>query len=375
MKKINIEQSGFPLSDQAKKEIEFKMREEKLVYEIKEELYCLDRYRIFFDHYNEESIHAFIDEFAKRKAYYVLNGQHLLDEEENGKLYFRNLAGHFIWQIQQKKLFDLQCLWRAGELDMEEISVTKDFLLFETQIRDCKLIDEISEVELKIFIEYILSDDYSEINHAGSWQNYERIKAGDSMLFSTVPAWYEFYDRALRKNSLHLLPNKKGDKEKFYLDLSAQSSKIISTKEKENEQPDLKFNYESLEFFIRTFEDSRMAKYFYAAEKNHPEINYNGELNEALYLLQLSDERIPVQPGVNWKEAIINAAKHFKKNKIADALQHVFDEYKIRLAAGIPFCTENDLLRQQIVKADVEKYKKQILKARQRNGEPEDFKY
>ncbi|MFI5217944.1 MAG: hypothetical protein ACHQNT_00550 [Bacteroidia bacterium] len=375
MKKIYTEQSDFLISDATRKEIDYKLKEEKLIYKIKEELYCQNGYRIFFDHYEEESTHVFIEEYAKRKAYYILNGQRILSEEERGQLYFNNLAGYFIWQIQQKKLFDLQCLWRAGKTELKKISVTKDFLLLETQIKDCKLVDEITEADLELFTEYILSGDYSEINHAGSWQNFERIKAGDKMLFSTIPSWYEFYDKANGTNGLLSLPDEKGEKEKFYLGLLKQNQANHDEKKETEEQPSLKFNYKTLDFFINTFEDKQLLKYFYAAEKNHPELNANDELNEALYLLQLSEKIIPVQKNKNWKEAVINAALQFKKKKIAEALIQVFDEYKMRLKAGIPFQTETDLLRQQIAKAKADRYKEQILKARKLNGESADFNF
>lgn len=377
MKKFYNEPIDFPVSEITKQEIEYRLTEEKLIFEIKEELYCKSRYRTFFDHYNEESIHAFIDGYARRKAFYLLNGQRILSEEETGQLYFRNLAEHYIWEIQQKKLFDLHCLWRAGQADSEAVQVTKDFLVLESTIKDCTLIDGIAEAEVKLYIDYLLSDDYADKDHAGGWQNYERIKSGDWFMFSTIPAWYEFHNAETGSGNLLSLPDSKGEKEKLYIHLleSENSEETTSGEDEITEQPSLNFNYKTIEFFINTFEDKQIVKYFYTVEKNHPEIDSNGELNEALYLLQLSDEKVPVQSNRNWKEAVINAAKQFRKKKIASALMQAFYEYKLRIKTGLPFYNETDLLRQQLIKGIVDKYKQQILKARQLNGEPADFNY
>lgn len=366
--------SELPVSDQAKQEIELKLKEEILIYQVKEELYCKGRYRIFFDHYDEESIHAFIDAYARRKAFYLLNGPQILNDEEAGQLYFRNLADHFIWEIQQKKLFNLQCLWRAGQLKIDKVEVTKDFLLLESKIKNCGLVKHITEAEMKLYIDYILSDDYADTDHVTTWQDYEYIKAGNRLLFPAVPAWYGFYDKAMETGNLLTLPDSKGEKENYYLNLLENENNDISESEKEK-QPVLELNYKSLEFFINTFEDKQIAKYFNAAEKNHHDLNQNGELDEALYLLQLSDENIAVQQNSNWKEAVINAANNFKKKKITEVLMQVFDEYKMRLKTGIPFYNENDLLRQQLIKVQVDKYKQKILKARQLNGETADFNF
>lgn len=381
MKKSPAEKFEAPLSDVAKQQLEYQIMLEKIIYQTKEELYCKGRYKSFFEHYNEETIHCFIEEYAMRKAIYLLDGEQLLKKEDARLLYFRNLTENFIWEIQQKKLFDLQCLWRAEKIKIDQVDVTKDFSYLESTIKSNLIVGSITRDELQIYIDYVLSEDYADSEHGLQWQDYESITTGNHSDLISVPAWYNYYDKVTRIGTLLNLPDIKGEKENFYVDLLKKNSTHHSTRiEQENkncngEKPALKFNYKTLEFFVTTFEDKSLIKYFTAAEKNHPELNNNFELDAALTLLGYSDEKISIQANTNWKDAVIEAAHYFKTKKIAETLLQVFDEYNLRIKAGIPFYNETDLLRQQLVYRAVNLYKKRILQARKLNGEPADFSF
>jgi len=198
---------------------------------------------------------------------------------------------------------------------------------------------------------------------------------------SGIPAWYSYFDSHIHGRSMHDLADIRGEKEFFYLELLSKKNSVtklyndVAGKINREEKPPLQFNYKTLEFFINTFEDKSLIKYFNAAEKDHPDISNNSELEEALGILKNSDEEIPVHTSRNWKDAIKEAAKYYKTNKIAEALVTVHDQYLMRIKTGLPFYNETDLARQQIVLRNVENYKKQILKARELNGEVSDFNF
>jgi hypothetical protein len=381
-KKIHTEYPDFPLSEGVKQEIEQQLLREKIIYQVKEDLYCKPRYKNFFDNYDEETIHPFVEAFAKRKAFYVMHGPDLLQKEETSQLFFHKLAENFIWEIQQKKLFDLQCLWRAEKENVKGVQVTKDFLYLEATIKNCRLIEPVTRDDLQLYADYLFSDDYSDKEHGIQWQDYDFIK-NQSLMFchSGIPAWYIFYDKQKRAMNLQDLADIKGEKEFFYLDLLNKKKSVkklyddVAAKNENDVKPPLHFNYKTLEFFINTFEDKSIVKYFYAAEKQHPDLCKNAELDEALLLLRDSDESIPVRTNRNWKDAVIEAAKHYKTKKIGEALMTVYDEYLMRIQTQLPFYDETENVRQQLVLRNVENYKKQILKARVLNGEPADFNF
>jgi hypothetical protein len=381
-KKFNLEYDDFSLPEEAKQEIEQRLLREKIIYQVKEDLYCQSRYKNFFDNYDGETIHAFVEAYAKRKAYYVMHGQDLLREEETSQLYFHSLAENFIWEIQQKKLFDLQCLWRAEKMKMKGVQVTKDFLYLEATVKSCLHIEPVTCDELQLYVDYLFSDDHCDKEHGTHWQDYDFIK-NQCLMFSNsgVTAWYLYYDKHIHSKNMHDLADIKGEKEFFYLELLSAKNSVQQlydevTGKNENEiMPPLQFNFKTMEFFINTFEDKSIIKYFYAAEKQKPDLCKNLELDEALELLRYSDENVSISSNGNWKEAVIEAAKFYKTKKIAEALMTVYDEYLLRIKTQLPFYDETDGMRQQLVLRNVENYKKQILKARELNGEPADFNF
>ena len=66
-KKNKSEYFDAPLSDIVKHEIEQHLLREKIIYQVKEDLYCNPRYKNFFENYDDETIHAFAEQYAKRK--------------------------------------------------------------------------------------------------------------------------------------------------------------------------------------------------------------------------------------------------------------------------------------------------------------------
>ena len=383
MKKIFTDEMDFHLSDSLKQDIEIQVLREKMIHATKEELYCKGRYKNFFENYDEETIHAFIDEYAKKKTHYLLNGDKLISEEENCQLYFRNLAETLIWEIQQKKLFDLQCLWRAEKIKIESIKVTRDFEYLESSIKNCNLIDAIDRDELQLYLDYILSDDYSDEKKYTRWQDYDAIKCYSLQLLpdSIIPEWYLYHYKMTESQNLLDLPDIKGEKELHYLEilrkekLHMQNHDQINHDAQSETKLPLAINYKTFEFFISTFEDKSLLKYFHAAEKFHPDLNKNSELDEALYILRIADEKVPVITNRNWKDGVIEAAKYFKTKKVAEALLVLFDEYTMRIKTNLPFNDGAETTRQQLILRNVDNYKKQILKARELKGEAADFNY
>lgn len=332
------------LSVEARKEIERIIKADELKRQYMEELHTRPCYRDFFDHYQDESVPAFIDEYAKRKAHYTIHGDIKADEQSEAELKFRHLAEKYFAEIQQKKLFDLQCLWRAGKIKLDGICSTADFAPLEFCIFSVSFLKPVTEHELNIYLDYLITDE-SAGSHDYRWQDYDSFKlAFDSNQPERIPEWYNFYDKALGTESLLSEEDKKGQEEKKWLDRQWKELNA-SESSAETGKPSLEFNYNSLEFFVYTFEDRKTIRQFMAAERFHPEIDNNRLLDEAWKLLRESDDNISITKTGNWKAALIETADRYRKQKTAECLKDLFREYQLRLKAGIPFCAgENDTL-------------------------------
>lgn len=313
---------------------------ESLVREIINELYSNARYWDFFKTFNEESVHDFITEYASRKAWYILNGERAVINKTKEGLRFREMAERCFWEIQQKKLFNVQAEWRAGVIELNGIESTRDFLCWEHAISVCPFLTPVKKQELEMYKEYLLSDSYREKSWLYSWQDYESYRT-PSPENNTLPAWYRFYDQKAGTGYLMLLPDKKGDQEKRYIKAFDESGEDESPAgasfnlQFQGDLPGLSLNYQSLDFFIRTFEGKNILRYFEAIEPTPYDSLAEAELQDALRILSKVQEAVKLPDASDWRQAVIAGAKAYKTQQIISNLDGVYEEYLFRLENGI----------------------------------------
>src|SRR4051812_37030221 len=104
----------------------YKYIEEKeaLAQKLLKELNADRRYDDFFSQYRADTIASFKEAFARHKADYLLNGAWYKKHKQKLELHWFEKAYEMLWHIQQKKLFDLQCLWRAEKITLEGVEAS-----------------------------------------------------------------------------------------------------------------------------------------------------------------------------------------------------------------------------------------------------------
>jgi hypothetical protein len=247
------------------------------------------------------------------------------------------------------------------------VEVTRDFLLLEFDIRSCDLVPPVSAEELNLYIDFLRAFPGEAGTQRARWQDYESIRAGSKT--GALPAWYAFYDDAIG-HSLLALPDLKGEKEMQYL----QGLQTGAAPEQAS-PAGLVADYKTLAFFVSTFEDKALLRYFDVMEAGHPDISGAAQLDEALQLLRESDEPVPVAAAADWQEAVIAAAQAHSVKKTAAALRAYYAEYRLRLDAGLSFTGDADPLVLDLLRDKIAVYKKNILRGRRRLDEPCDFNY
>lgn len=346
---------------------------ETLVREIINELYANARYWDFFKSFDEDSVHDFISEYASRKAWYQINGELILKKRSNDALRFREMAERCFWEIQQKKLFNLQAEWRAGLIDLENITVTKDFLCWENAIALCSFLEPVTQAEFNLYLDYLDSGTYAEKSWIYSWQDFELFRNNTSS-GEVMPAWYQYYDKKMGTGYLMLLPDKKGEQEKRYYETwrSAQKDYQISEDYREefnSRSPVLSSNYQTLDFFIRTFESPRLLKIFQSVEPCPENAVAEAELHDAIRLLRSAQEPVPVSQSGDWKEAIKGAASRFRIQNIRSNLKSIFEEYRLMLTSGIIPNDHSNRFEYEERLSEALTYRERILEGRGLIGE------
>ena len=344
-------------------------RYEEIVRDTIRELYSNARYWEFFKTFNEESVHDFITEYASKKAYYLLNGERILAKREREQFRFRDLAEQCFWEIQQKKLFNMQAEWRAGLIEIDGIEVTRDFLCWEKAISRCPFLEPVKSSEVDLYMDYLESGNYSEKNWFYNWQDYEAFGLSHSGQ-DVTPSWYKYYDSKNGTDYLMMLPDKKGNQEKEYLKVWREKNSGYNVDGINEEEflsgngPSLYINFETLDFFIRTFENKNLLEYFKAAENKPENSATDAELQDAFRILNRANETVKLPEDPDWRQAVIRGAAAYKTKRILANLPYVFDDYLFRKKTGIAFSDNEDeaLYKEHVAFAAI--FKQQVNEGR-----------
>ncbi|PJJ48537.1 hypothetical protein [Hymenobacter chitinivorans] len=196
----------------------------------------------------------FLERYATERASALVDGRSFWDINQREEADLVQEATERLWEIQQRKLFELQCRWRAEEvrLPAELVVLSQDFERWGARIEQCPLVPPIAAAEVESYLAYLLSDACTDADDDSGrpreWQNYERFRryllleaegqdpeqvrreAGRNpepglgglmgMLadfFLDYPAWYAHCDAVAGPPNLVLyLPDLRGEKEEYY---------------------------------------------------------------------------------------------------------------------------------------------------------------
>lgn len=202
----------------------------ELATEIDQDVRTNPRYDEFFAPYQPKVREDFVRYYVRDKLMWLRFGD-FYERQLTGQLtQFEREAYTRLWDIQQKKLFDLQCQWRAEQVQVPGVQLSCDFEDLSFGIENCAVLPPISEDELALYLRFVEQCNYEEdlLDRWGSrfsWQRYEDVKlayADDDenshWPVEEVPQWYLYHNQHTGNERLLQLPDVRGEKEKRYLD-------------------------------------------------------------------------------------------------------------------------------------------------------------
>ncbi len=338
----------------------------------------------YFEQFSPESVKSFLDSYFVYKNLWVEYGAMYSKMMEDDSIHWVSKASEYLELIQQKKLFDLQCLWRAEKIELPDVQLTFDFKIWEENVFNCPFLEPITLDEIELMQQFLCQDNAdTEMGWFDGWQDYEEIKEAYNTDNSNrnFPDWYDFYNGRKGTGVYMLLPDIRGDKEEFYLDIWRASKKEEWAEQQrqhiQNQPAQKKYlNYyekDLVGWFVSTFENKEVQGY----QKAYEWSNKNGDdkemLEEDLELLFDADEYVPIESNMDWKEAIRIAAQKYRLRKTAEALPEAYEQYLMNIQMGIGFASENNLF-DSFIKIKEDRIQT-IITARKLNGEPEDLNF
>ncbi|MBI1225172.1 MAG: hypothetical protein GC192_08015 [Bacteroidetes bacterium] len=355
---------------------------------IEQRLETDDNLKSWFQHYNKHAWKNFIQHYAHRKSLALQHPDLHIDDFKPKNKAFNDLALRALEQIQQKKLFNLQCQWRAGSIDLPFVQVTYDFDIFGRNIMQCPFLPPVELDEVELFMQFLQSPDgYEwEATEWTDWQDYETFKREqETGQFRDTPDWYEFYDGRCGTGYLLNLPDNKGPKEEYYRKVFRDHKYPQMAKPR---LPDDEFykpypHGAKIEIdFAKQFEDPDTAEIIISHIKYWDHHYSHETLDEHYEYLKKIPETFPMVPHHDWREALRLTVVQYKNERVVDALPRIWRKYirdvgddreayiNRRIAS-----TSKDILK-ELDSDDLRHfYFDNILEARKLLGEPEDFDY
>ncbi|MDO7873227.1 hypothetical protein Q5H93_00675 [Hymenobacter sp. ASUV-10] len=374
----------------------------QLVRDTEHELRTNPDYQPYFAGYDPASVEGFIRAYAQRKVHYLQSGPTMVRWTTHQASEFREEAYERLWEIQQKKLFDLQCQWRAGRLRLPGVDLCEQFHDFGEHPERCAWLPPITPDEVAAYRDYLLSDECVDVGYdhrlrSYEWQNYENtcfegLKEATGYGRQPYHPWYRYYDARFGPGPQLGLPDVRGPRQEFYLNLGDKEETPAA--EGPAPRPDPVYDrrphygpYAELEdaytAFMERFETIPELMEKRRAFENVTHYGVDDELIMAMDLLTQVPELLPVpEDAPEWRPVILQLAAQVRKQLLAEALPLVYDDYRLRLDMGLrpapPYRSYRDDDDDDISprrKEWQDKDREKILRGRERNGEPRDFNY
>lgn len=335
----------------------------------------------YFDGYHASSSANFIDNYLNQKYLWHKYGDFYREQAERKRSKWINQAHEQLEAILQKKLFDLQCLWRAEQIQLDGIEVSFDFNIWKDDIMNCPFIDTITKEDVDLYNEFLLQGNIElrDLTYH-DWQNYDEIKDECAYNYeqNTTADWYQFHNNRTGNGSLLLLPDKRGDKETFYKQLKfAATAAANSGKQPEHtialdSRPFLDFyDKQIIESFVNTFEESEVRKKHKNYTEGRGQTNYDAmHYREVFETIMSLDDPLPIVSNGDFKDAMIKAYNDYCLKKIAEHLPLAHEQYLFNKKMGFSSEKKDNMysdMREHIIE--------RILDGRELHGEERSLNF
>ncbi len=368
-------------------EVEKKLRAQKLYDEIMEKIQHEQPFAEELKKYSASGKQQFYEHLAKEKQYAVQWGNMYYGIKQAAESWWLDEAFERLKEIQQKKLFDIQCLWHAEQYTLPQIQLSVHFYKYGKNIFNCPFIEPVTAAEVDLYIAYVNSKNFQFDFNFNNWQNFEEIRSafnGDNDEDGKVPEWYRFYNSHTGKNSYMSLPDIRGEKERFYKQLAEEHDKSNIPEPLESTSPELSSEPEKpflsafdpgvIDYFVANFEDKETQNTYKKYKLMSRAVDQREYDYRAMVQTLASHGEIwPIDDHNNWRLAFNNCYNNYRKYKIAEALPLAYEQYKMYREMNIPF--EEKEHNSQLVEKLEEIDTSQVLMGRKINNEPEDLNF
>jgi hypothetical protein len=315
--------------------------------EYREELLKNDALWKHYDEYRKDDVERLIDSYALNKARLKVQGNYTQTHHQRLIEEWTDRCWFALCEIQSKKLFDLQCLWRAGTIQkLPGIKWSYDFDELAVPLLDYKGVPDITPDEIETYIQYLRSPQGEVDIHYGlfDYQNHDYIKkAHFSKDDGFMPDYYEYHYTVKGNTGLLSLPDLHADEEGRLIDLAMEFNQAKrKSAELVTPQPSAPQSKKSLGYhvsetqlelaaFLGEKDVAGFIKDLNKWVKEKPEFETDWAMD---YLSRCYPENVSMPAAHRWQEAIQNAALQHINLKMQEMLPVIYDEYLMKKQLG-----------------------------------------
>ena len=332
----------------------------------------------------------FIKSYVNFKAHIIDLGNWYIGKVELiPEFRFRKEVEQALDMLLQKKLFNLECQWRTGNIKLPGIRTSYDFYHWRSNIRHCPFLETVYKEELEILRRFVLKDAFWEDNHdlndIARGLDYDDITEKDEQgLFDDMPDWYEYYDTYMGTGMLAQLPDVKGHAEERYRRAchekeqagkpQAPSLPWVPPPPRNTGKP---YNqYDEYCELANNFEDPYFKALLKSKRDEEDLINTIEEEDETwddyTHYLHNLPNLPPVRGGLGWRKALRWVYQDYLSSVIHADLPTVWEEYTMYSSMGLRAADNED---KDTFKYMADKILQEILDGREWLGEPRDLNF
>jgi hypothetical protein len=322
----------------------------------------------------------------------------LADLHNNGEVYEQNLeyllhqhdkqAGHYLWMIQHQKLFDLECQWRAGLVEVPGARLTADFEDWHNYIEECPVLPPISPDEVELLSEFMGQstddDDLQNGNPADSfWLHRRHPRLRDDDDDEDLRSFTQYWDLRCGTGYLRELPDLRGDLEHRYQkasrdEHSRQHPYVAPPADPRPYVPTYGPAHDDLmREYLRRFQPAAKLRQYEIKLQLEDYDASEDRLDLPLALERLQNAGpilIPIEAHADWRQAVIAAGHRHYLDQLRAALPQVYDDYCQRQRLGIAH-TPPEERRFEKRGGAFKHLDEQIRHGRRLLGEPDDLDF
>lgn len=300
----------------------------------------------YISRYSKSSIETFYEGYTFFKEQSIKNGDRYRESLDKQDYEGMEAAMKHLEVIQQKKLFDAQCLWRAGEMEIPEIAVTMEFLAWEYGVLDCPFLPPVTEREVALYIEFLEEqNEMPPVDFYGNWQDYDGFREYINNIDGgqKLPEWYKFHNQKTGNGTYLTYPDKRGELEHYYASIGYSKDKKISAEKpattSETEAKPHFFGWSGKDFvkIAKDVEDKgtfRLMNAYHIATENRETWRQEQAERDFNYLAKVKGEYVPMQAHEDFREGLHLAVERYKINNVIKCLPLAHKKYLAMLENG-----------------------------------------